>query len=318
MSSLGVRSTFAATTDHARGVLLALCTAVISGVAVFMNSYGVKRFASPTVYTTAKNLVAALLLVAVASSLLARRASDRPVRPVKRVQWVGLAAVAVLGGSVAFLLFFEGLAQASSTNAAFIHKTLVIWVALLAVPLLKERVGPLHLAAIAVLVIGQADLGGGLGGLVAGRGEAMILGATLLWSVEVVIARWLLRDVPGTTVGLFRMVGGSVVLVTWVATTGRWSQLARFDVEGWAWASLTGVILAGYVATWFAALARAPAVDVTAVLVFGAVVTTLLDAAVEGDSLGPDLGALALITAGTALIIGALSRSSRKLVPVRS
>jgi drug/metabolite transporter (DMT)-like permease len=316
MTSVDIRNRFGST-DRARGIALALVTAVISGTAVFMNSYGVKRFASPSVYTTAKNLMAAVMLVGLAAFLAARRASERPVRPTSPGEWVGLAAVAVIGGSVPFLLFFEGLAQATSTNAAFIHKTLVIWVALLAVPLLKEHLGPLHVAAIAVLLLGQVDLEGGLSGFVAGRGEAMILGATLLWSVEVVIAKRLLRGLTSTTVGLARMVCGSVVLVGWIIAKGRWAQLALLDGEAWAWALLTGTILAGYVTTWFAALARAQAVDVTAVLVFGAVITALLAAIVEGDALAPDAVALVLISAGTVLTVAAARRASR-IVPARS
>jgi drug/metabolite transporter (DMT)-like permease len=298
------------TRDRAKGVTLALGTAVISGVAVFMNSYGVKRFASPSVYTTAKNLVATVVLIAFAAALAASRSSDRPARPETRTQWLGLLVVAVIGGSVPFLLFFEGLSQATSTHAAFIHKTLIVWVALLALPLLKERLGPLHVAAIAVLLIGQARLEDGVGSI-AGRGEAMILAATLLWSLEVVLAKRLLRDLSSATVGVARMGFGSVVLVGWVVVTGRLHQLAITDAEPWGWALLTGVILAAYVATWFAALARAQAVDVTAVLVFGAVVTALLTAVAEGDALGPKAIALGLITAGTTLTIGATRRASR-------
>ena len=63
---------------------------------------------------------------------------------------------------------------------------------------------------------------------------------------------------------------------------------------------VTGLILAGYVAIWFAALARAQAVDVTAVLVFGAVVTALLSRWADGVTF--DLGAVALITLGAILI----------------
>ena len=40
------------------GVLVGGITAVISGISVFANSYGVHHVASPSVYTTAKNLVA--------------------------------------------------------------------------------------------------------------------------------------------------------------------------------------------------------------------------------------------------------------------
>jgi len=64
---------------------------------------------------------------------------------------------------------------------------------------------------------------------------------------------------------------------------------------------VTGVILAGYVAIWFAALSRAPAVDVTAVLVIGAVITALLAAAVNGQPLAPQLGWLALVLVGAML-----------------
>jgi drug/metabolite transporter (DMT)-like permease len=35
-----------------------------------------------------------------------------------------------------------------------VHKTLLVWVALLAVPLLAERIGALQVAAIALLVLG--------------------------------------------------------------------------------------------------------------------------------------------------------------------
>lgn len=73
---------------------------------------------------------------------------------------------------------------------------------------------------------------------------------------------------------------------------------------------LTGVILAGYVSTWFAALSRAPAVDVTAVLVVGAVVTALLAAGVRREPLLPQLGWLTLVLVG-ALLVALPRRSDR-------
>ena len=137
-------------TTRARGVALALCTAAISGVAIFVNGYGVKRFGDATVYTTAKNAIAGLVLVllAVAASRLPPGRNDPARRPRARAQLPALLAVAAVGGSIPFVLFFEGLARASSTQAAFVHKTLVIWVALLAVPLLRERLSRAHYAAI--------------------------------------------------------------------------------------------------------------------------------------------------------------------------
>ena len=119
------------------GLMLALLTAVISGFAIFLNSYGVKAVGNATVYTTAKNVVAALVLCAVVAA--GRTRGVTVSRPQGRGQWWGLVAIGVIGGSVPFVLFFEGLARASSTQAAFLNKTLVLWVALLAVVILKER-----------------------------------------------------------------------------------------------------------------------------------------------------------------------------------
>ena len=74
---------------RAAGVLLALVTATISGFAVFLNGYAVKRFDDATVYTTAKNGVAGLLLVLVALPLLisSGRAGRVASRPRSGLQW---------------------------------------------------------------------------------------------------------------------------------------------------------------------------------------------------------------------------------------
>jgi drug/metabolite transporter (DMT)-like permease len=284
------------------GLLLALGTAVISGVAVFLNSYGVAAFGDASTYTTAKNVVAAVVLVGLATALAARRRQAVVTRPARAAHWAGLAVVGVFGGAVAFLLFFEGLARASSVEAAFLHKTLLVWVALLAVPLLGERLGLAHVAAVGLLVLGQIGLAGGATSAF-GSGEVMILAATLLWSGEVVVAKRLLADLSSWTVGLTRMVGGSVVLVAWALARGEGGALTGLTGEQWGWVLLTGVILAGYVSTWFAALSRAPAVDVTAVLVVAAVVTTVLAATVKGEPLVPQLGWSTLVLVGAGLVV---------------
>ena len=128
----------------------------------------------------------------------------------------------------------------------------------------------------------------------------MILGATLLWAVEVVVAKKLLGDLDSRVLGATRMALGTIVLVGWLLVSGRADDLFSLSGDQWSWALLTGLILAGYVATWFAALARAQAVDVTAVLVFGAVITALLSR--WGDGVTFDLGGVVLITAGAVLM----------------
>jgi drug/metabolite transporter (DMT)-like permease len=287
------------------GILLALGTAAISGVAVFLNADAVRAFGDATAYTTAKNLVAALVLLAVVGT--GSRTGARLTRPRTRGQWVGLSAIGLVGGSVPFVLFFEGLSRASSAQAAFLHKTLLVWVAVLAVVFLSERLSGLHVLAIALLVVGQIGLIGGVGGF--GSPEAMILAATLMWSVEVVVAKRVLAGVSSWTVGVARMALGSAVLLGWVVVRGDLGLLTSMTAEQLGWVLLTGVLLAGYVGTWFAALQRAPAVDVTAVLVLAAPVTAGLNAAADGVPLGPQLDWLVVLLAGGALALWAAGRT---------
>jgi len=202
-------------------VALAFAAAAISGVAVFVNGHGVRAVPDATIYTTAKNLVAAVLLTGVALvAAVSGRAQTVRVRPQHSPgSWLALAAVGLIGGSLPFVLFFEGLSRASSTHAAFLQKSLVIWVALLAVPLLGERLRAAHVAALVLLIGGLVVLDGGLRGFAFGPGELLVLAATLLWAVEVVVAKRLLRDFAAQTVAVARMGLGVLVLLGWVAVS---------------------------------------------------------------------------------------------------
>ena len=292
-------------TTRATGVALAFATAVISGVSIWVNGRAVRHFGDATVYTTAKNAVAGALLV---TALLAfGRRSGPPLRDLGRRRALALLTVGVIGGSVPFVLFFEGLARAQATQASFIQKTLVIWVALLAVPLLRERFGIPHAISIALLVLGQAWLVGSAGKVTFGQGEAMILAATLLWAVEVVYVKHLLAALPPQLLAAARMGIGTLILLLWLAVSGRLDDLSALGWTQWRWVLLTGLLLTAYVGTWYAALARAQAIDVTAVLVFGALVTAVLSGTVDGKAVSA--AGIALVAAGSAVMaLAALRR----------
>ena len=123
-----------------------------------------------------------------------------------------LAVIGVLGGGVAFLLFFSGLAMASAPTAAFIHKTMFIWVALMAGPFLAERLGTCARSRRwACCSAGQAVILPPLG-ITWGTGETLIALATLIWAVEVVLASGVLGRVRSPIVGVARLGIGLVVL----------------------------------------------------------------------------------------------------------
>jgi uncharacterized membrane protein len=106
---------------------------------------------------------------------------------------------------------------------------------------------------------------------------------------------------------------GTVVLLGWLAVSGRMGQLTSLGAVQWRWAILTGLLLTAYVATWYAALARAQAIDVTAVLVFGAVVTALLSGAADGASVS--VAGVAAVAVGCGLVAWAALRRTPSGVP---
>jgi drug/metabolite transporter (DMT)-like permease len=288
------------------GLTLALAAAMTSGFAVFINGVAVKEFDDATVYTTAKNLVAGVVLAmiyAIGGRRTTRREAPRP----DRRTLAALVAISVIGGAVPFVLFFEGLSRASSTNAAFIHKTLVIWVAIGAAAFLRERVTMLHAAAIGLLVLGQLALASGVGAADFGTAEVLVLLATLLWACEVMIVKRVLGAVPSETAALARMAGGGVLLLAWVASTGRLDELASLSAAQLVWLSITGTTLATFVSVWYRALAHAPAVDVSAVLVLGAVVTAALDRSVRDVPFASGWYGYVLITIGVIIVAAHIS-----------
>lgn len=301
------------------GIVVAGLTAIISGVSVFVNSQGVHAISPPSVYTTAKNLVAAAVLVGFTVAAAMRRESpvlDRwMAAPVtgsgglgrgtrSRVTvWLGVAYVGIVGGGIAFVLFFQGLASTAATPAAFLHDGLVVWVAFLAVPLLHERLRIENVVAIVLLVGGQVAVLGGVGHLAFSHGEILVLVATWLWAIEVIVCKRLLSTLAPATVSLVRMLMGSGVLLGFVVLTGHLGELGQLSLSQLGWVAATGLLLAGYVGTWMTALSRARAVDVTSVLVGSTVITGLLSAMSGTMPVAPAITGFVLILLGVVILL---------------
>ncbi len=218
------------------GIGLALTAALISGVSVWVNAMAVRAFGDPVLYTTVKNVIAAALLILLAV-VLTSRASRQGLTPPRGVrQLLGLGFVGVVGGGVAFVLFFQGLALTTASSAGFIQKTLVIWVAILAVSFLHERFGRAHVAAIALLVVGQMLASGGAAMPALSTGEALVFIATLLWALEVVIAKRPSRS--GCSLACHRSPLRSR---GWASAALRWSRSPPRPVTLLSWVRLPPV-----------------------------------------------------------------------------
>ena len=256
------------TLANQKGIRWALATAAISGVSVYVNKFGVAQVQDAFIYTTLKNSLVALGFLAA----LAFTASLRELRTFTPRQWAGWVGLGLIGGGIPFLMFFQGLATASAPSAALIHKTLFIWVALLAAPLLGERLGWWQIGGLAILAIGQWLLQppSAIGW---GTGELLILSATLLWAIETILAKRVLAGISAQAGALGRMGIGVLVMWLFLGLTGRAGQSLALSGQQWLWVAITAVFLMAYVWTWYRALKAAPASLVTSVLSLGAIIT---------------------------------------------
>ena len=258
-----------------KGIYFAFATSIISGVSIFLNKFAVAAIKPPLFFTTTKNIVVGLILVSV---IIAFRKLPQ-IRTLQKKDIVRLVAIGLVGGSLPFYLFFTGLASVPAANAAIIQKSLVVWVAILAIPFLKEKFSLLSILAVALLFIGNSYIGG-FNSFTFSTGELMILGATLLWAVENVIAKKALKDIDADIVSAARMGLGAIVLfvATLLTAPSSFTSILSFDTTQWLWLGITSMLLVGYVMIWYRALALAPATTVTAILVFSTVITNVLSA----------------------------------------
>ncbi|MBU1131675.1 DMT family transporter [Patescibacteria group bacterium] len=259
-------------TKTKKGVYFALSTALISGFAVFLNKFALSEFANSNIFTTEKNIVVALIFCA----LILTPKAIKTLKTLTRKDWLQLFLIGIIGGSVPFLLFFKGLSMASSSGAAFIHKTLFIWIAILAVPFLKEKLSKIQLAALGVLLLGNILLGG-IKSFSVGQAELLIFLATILWAIEFVLAKKLLFRLDTKIISWARMFFGAIILIAYLVFTQQANLLFDFSYSQVSWIAIASALLFLYVFTWYGALKILPATIVSGILVIASPITTLLN-----------------------------------------
>ena len=205
------------------GYSLAALNMVISGVAIYVNSIGVKLFSDSTLYTAGKNLVTGVAL------LIAMASSGRGVFSALRGRdWALLGVVAVIGGSVSYALYFRGLEISTPVTASLIDHTQFLFVALLAAAFLRERWSASIWAALVVLLAGLV-IGVAASSARLDAGVPFIAAATLLFAVDFIVMKILLRTVAPLTVMTFKMGAGSLLLFLLVSLSGHAGMIARLS-----------------------------------------------------------------------------------------
>lgn len=289
---------------HGIGAYFALAAAIISGFSIYINKFAVVRIEDPFIFTAAKNVM-------VAASLFALFVLPRALPELKRLsrnQWLTLGAIGCFGGGIPFLLFFYGLSLTSAASAGFIHKTLFIWVAVLAVFFLGERPRKIYLAALLTLVGGNVLLLGWPQVWPTGEGSLMVLAATILWAIEAIVAKKAMTGMSSNVAAFGRMFFGAVVMLVYLTLAGKLMILTSFGGQQIGWIALTGIFLLGYVSAYYAALKHAPASIVASILVLGSVITSLLYAILDARRYSWDQVAGMLLITAAAFVLWQVSR----------
>jgi drug/metabolite transporter (DMT)-like permease len=263
-----------------KGIIFAAIATLISGWAVFINKFALANWGNSDIYTTEKNMVAALLI----SGLLLGTSQYKKLINLSRSQWLKILLIALVGGSIPFVLFFKGLSLSPSSSAAFWNKTLFIWVAILAYPILRERLSKIQLGALVVLVFGNLSLFWPKS-LAFDPSTILILAATIIWAIEYILVKKYVSDIAPEILAWGRMFFGSFVLLIYLFASGVHVIDLSLSATQIPWILIVGITLSAYVITWYRSLKYLPVTVAAAILTLASPITTLLNRSFEGGVL---------------------------------
>ncbi len=293
--------------ENRQGVMLVLFTAIVSGFSIFINSYGVKEFDS-SIFTFIKNALVAVLLIAILIGI----GSFSEVKKMKVKHWLQLTAIGLIGGSIPFLLFFRGLQLAQGTTSSFIHKLIFVFVAVLALFFLKEKLTKGFIIGASLLALGNYFMLRPVFSF--SMGHLLILAAVIFWAAETVLSKYVLRELSGTVVAAGRMFFGSVFILAFLLATGKVKLLTQLTPVHLGWIAVSSAFLLLYVLCYYNGLKSIKASSAASILAVGAPITTLLFWAFAGKPVSIDQAAgILMIGAGVAMISWFAIKSPFKL-----
>lgn len=298
------------------GYFLVFCTAIISGFSIFINKYGVGIFTNPYIYTFLRVLLVSMIL----SGILFFFKDFKNLKRIRKKEWFFLVLIGLVGGSIPFLLFFKGLSMTSAAQGSFLHKTMFLYVAILASLFLKEKIDKKFILGGLILLIGNFIVLKNFA-FHFQKGDFLVLLATFFWAIENTLSKYLLKNLKGRQVAWARMFFGSVFILIYLIFTNQISPILNLNLKQIYWVLITGILLFGYVISWYEGLRYIPVSQATAILLLGSPITTVLSLVLGGKISIQELISGALIILGIVLILGIreifeLSKSIKKLIYV--
>lgn len=258
------------------GTTLALITAIISGFAIPINKIFVTDL-DPVIFTAIRAIVIGVIFF-----FLAAAQTKWHFKKIKKVPWKWLIAIGVIGGGLAFLFYFTGLKFTTAGRAAFIHKTLPIYITIFAFIFLKEKVTKKQALALLVMLIGtfllmSTQINPATFWTDPAFGDILVLLGTILWAVENTISKHaMLKEEHNWTVSFARMFIGGIFLFAIAFALGKAGVLLTLSPNQIVGVIISTAILFGYVFSWYWSIRLINVSKASAILLISPVISMIL------------------------------------------
>ena len=252
--------------NETKGTLLVLLTALGSGVSIVFNKFFVQRI-DPTLFTALRAFFIGVLFL-----IITKFTSQKSKTPFKKIIWIGL-----IGGGLAFLLFFNGLKLTTSGRAAFIHKTLPIWASLMAYFFLREKINKKQILALLIAILGFSIMEFENISTSIKIGDFLTLTATLLWALENTLSKKFMNQGESNwRITFIRMFFGSLFLFSVVGLQGKLPLIFELSLSHWGYILFSTIMLTWYVFTWYWGLKYINLSKATSILLISPIIAVYL------------------------------------------
>ncbi|MCK4714264.1 MAG: DMT family transporter [Candidatus Aenigmarchaeota archaeon] len=239
---------------EALGTLLALLTAVVSGFAIPVNKIFVSGL-DPVVFTAVRAIFIGAIFF-----ILAGYKKGFKFRSMNKVPWSWLLLIGIIGGGLGFLLYFSGLTLTTSGRAAFLHKTLPIYVAVFSYLFLKEKITRKQNMTLLVMLIGtvillSSSINPSVFWQDPALGDILVVLGTIMWGLENTISRKaLIKEESSLVVSFSRMFFGGAFLFGVALLLGRLDVLLNLTQQQMASILISSGLLFAYILFWYSAI----------------------------------------------------------------
>jgi probable blue pigment (indigoidine) exporter len=299
--------------DERRGLAYAAAAAIIYGTAYPVTAIALRSFSPLAVAGIACTIALPIVVLLAAAGILPRPTIDG----LGGARLARLVVLSALGGLLFIACTNAAVALSGSTITGFVTPLYAVAAALLAVPILGERLQATAVAAFALAIFGTALLAGGLPDVEATQGLLAAAGAALSFGLYIVLARrWTVPyRLDGTLVTIGNLVGrGPVLLVVELIRSP--TSLVPPDPDPAALLAILVIAVGSSSAAnllLMASVRRVPANRTSAALLLTPISSAALGAVLLSDRLEPvQLAGAALILVGIAVASGVLGRRAER------